>query len=92
MYIIPIGSCNFENFGPSRVAVNEGRGLKTKKGVSLKACQRLCDQDPACNSFAYCNADYHSNGCFTKEKVLTGKEPKKKNKGCTTYFATTCRT
>ena len=102
MSFIPIGSCNFKKFGPSRVAVDEGRGLETKIGVSLEACKKLCDQDPACNSFAYCNAKYGNNGpmwptmnppgCFTKEKVLTGKEPKRKNKDCTTYFATTCRT
>ena len=76
----------FKNFGTSHVAVDEGRGLRAEKGVSLGDCQRLCDQNPACNSFAYCDSPSHSKECFTKNKVLTGMEPKKKNEGCTTYF------
>ena len=80
------GTCNFNNFGQHRVVKDEGRGVGRKIDISLEACKTFCNQDPRCHSVAYCNARFHSNECFTKEKVLLGNEATKYSEGCTTYF------
>ncbi len=63
-----------------KVAADEGKNIATKYGVSLNECQKLCNEEKGCKSFALC-----SSTCHLKDKILTGSEPKIAS-GCTTYY------
>ena len=78
MIIMCILVCRYEGT-IGRVAVAEGKHIRSFSGKSLDECKKLCDGENKCNSFALCipgfqTAKWKGDNCFLKEKVITRSE------------------
>jgi len=64
--------------------VNVGHRLFTR---SSNDCQAACTNEPNCKSFSLC-PEY--NGCWMKDRALTGSEPTKVAGSCRTFYKMVC--
>ncbi|CAJ1354121.1 unnamed protein product [Effrenium voratum] len=69
------------------LAASEGTHAGKVSTNSLAECQKECDGKANCKSFSFCP---QWNGCFLKERVLTGSEPTVTKGKCRSYFKTSC--
>ena len=72
------------HFGWNRVVVQEGNSVGSQGNINQEDCKKLCDQNTACKSVAYCPDNM---SCWFKDKTLTGSE-ETRSSSCTTYFKT----
>ena len=71
-----------DNFGQNRVVLQEGNHVGSQGNINQEDCKRLCNQNTACKSVAFCP---DSSSCWLKDRSLTGSE-ETRSSTCTTYF------
>lgn len=70
------------------VVENEGVGVGLKVSTSsADECKKSCDGNDQCNSFTLCP---EWNGCWMKDRALTGGEATKRNGACKSFYKTAC--
>ena len=53
------------------------------RNISLHGCEKLCDENKECNSFAHCTK---KGTCYLFDKKLKGSEPPRDPNGCFTSY------
>jgi len=71
----------------SAVVQEEGAGVGEIITTSLEECQRACSENDRCRSAAFCPV---FEGCYMKEKSLTGNEPIRDFYDCQTIYQKPC--
>lgn len=77
------------NFGQNRAVFQgndfAGNDVGRLGYINQEDCKKLCKQNEACKSVAFCS---HDKVCVLKDKTLTGSEETTSSPQCTTYFKT----
>ena len=67
------------------VAQEEGNNVDDPAlDMTLKECQRMCEENKLCNSIAWCPE--HNDRCYVKDKKLTKTTPTRYHGYCTSYY------
>ena len=83
----------YKSFEKNLVALDEGKNLGVKYGVSYDTCESFCESTLGCESFVHCTMFDTNTGeagdCWPKDKILGGSEPTRNDSNgnqCTSYF------